>query len=293
MRAIPSREAPGSIPTERHTAERRSTLVAPLASLVRTFWLWAAIVVAGALAFLAFPGAWGVKAHSVLHGLCAQTPSHTFTFGGNALPFDARMTGIYGGTIVTFAWLAIDRRLRFYGNPPRRVIVALATCVVAMGVDGVNSLLKDLGLWHPYPPENTLRLLTGFGTGVALAVILAWLLASSMWNFSRNKPVVRSFADLRGVAFGGMIFGAAVLSGWSPLFVPLSALLMASAWLTLSILMLVVVLLGLRIDERIRRMEDLHVPGAVAAALGLLAMLALAGGRYWLERVIGIPLNPV
>ncbi|MGC4106088.1 MAG: DUF2085 domain-containing protein [Thermomicrobiales bacterium] len=274
------------------TIVRSSSLLTPLTSPLQ-YWLWTLIVLAGAAIFLAFPGAWGTKAQSVLHGLCAQTPTHTFTFAGNALPFDGRMTGIYGGTIITFAWLALSRRLRYYGNPPKRVIAFLAGCVVAMGVDGLNSLLKDLGLWHPYPPENVLRLVTGFGTGVALAVILTWLLASSMWNFARNKPVVRSFGDLRGVAFGGMIFGTLVLSGWGPLFVPLSALLMASAWLTLTVLMLVVVLLGLKIDERVSRMEDLHVPGAVAAILGLLAMLALAGGRFWLERVVGIPLTPV
>ena len=63
--------------------------------------------------------------------------------------------------------------------------------------------------------------------------------------------------------------------------------------MTLTVLMLVVVLLLFKVDERVRRMEDLHVPGAVAAALGLAVMLALAGGRFWLERVIGIPLGPV
>ncbi|MGC4191883.1 MAG: DUF2085 domain-containing protein [Thermomicrobiales bacterium] len=264
-----------------------------ICSRIRTYWLWMAIALTGAVAFLAFPGAYGAKAHSVLHGLCAQTPSHTFTFAGNALPFDGRMTGIYGGTIVTFAWLAIDRRLRFYGNPPRRIIVFLVACVVAMGLDGFNSLLRDLGLWHPYPPTNVMRLVSGFGTGVALAVILTWLLASSMWNFSSPKPTVRSFGDLRGVAFGGLAFGAAVLSGWGPFFMPIAALLMASAWMTLTVLMLVIVLLLFRIDERVRRLEDLHVPGAVAAALGLAVMLALAGGRFWLERVAGIPLSPV
>lgn len=265
----------------------------PTLSRLRTYWLWPTVGLAGVIAFLAFPGAWGAKAHSVLHGLCAQTPSHTFTFDGQPLPFDGRMTGIYGGALVTFAWLAIAGRLRFYGDPPRRVVAVLAACVVAMGVDGVNSLLKDLRLWHPYPPENVIRLVTGFGTGVALAVILAWLLASSMWNVARPKPVLRSFGDLRGVAFGGLIFGTAVLSGWGPLFVPLSGVLMASAWLTLSVLMLVVVLLLFRLDERVRQVEDLHIPGAVAAGLGLVAMLALAGGRLWLERVLGIPLTPV
>ena len=49
------------------------------------------------LAFLAAPWPLGVKAHALLHGLCAQRPSHTFTFGGRELPFDARMTGIYAG----------------------------------------------------------------------------------------------------------------------------------------------------------------------------------------------------
>lgn len=261
---------------------------------IRTFWLWALIALIGIGTFVVFPGAFGSKAHSVLHGLCAQTPSHTFTFGGehNALPFDGRMTGIYGGAMITFISLAVGRRLRFYGNPPRRIIVFLAACVAAMGIDGLNSLLKDLKLWHPYPPENVLRLVTGFGTGVALAVILVWLLASSMWNFSSPKPVVRRFGDLRGVAFGGMLYGAAVLSGAGGLFVPLTVFLMLSAWLTLSILALVTVLLLFRIDERVRTLDDLHVPGAAAAILGLIAMLLLAGGRYWLEHSIGIPLSP-
>ena len=260
---------------------------------IRAFWLWTAIALGGVLTFLAVPGAYGVKAHAVLHGLCAQTPSHTFMFGGNALPFDARMTGIYGGALVTFTWLASLRRVHFYGNPPRRVVALLALCVVAMGLDGTNSLLKDLGLWHPYPPANILRLVTGFGTGVALAVILTWLLASSMWNLASAKPVVRSFGDLRGVAFGGVLFGIAVLSGAGWLYLPLSVLLMVSAWLTLTVLMLVVVLLLFRIDERVRTLEDLHIPGAAAAILGLAVMLVLAGGRFWLERVAGIPLSPV
>ncbi|MGB3330912.1 MAG: DUF2085 domain-containing protein [Thermomicrobiales bacterium] len=265
----------------------------PALAQIKSYWLWLAIALAGLAGFLMVPGAYSTKAHSVLHGLCAQTPSHTFTFDGQALPFDARMTGIYGGTIVTFACLALGHRLRFYGNPPRRIIALLAGFVVAMGADGFNSLLKDLGLWHPYPPENVLRLVTGFGTGIALAVILTWLLASSMWNFSSPKPTVRSIGDLRGALLGGAVFGIAVLSGAGWLYTPVAALLMVSAWLTLTVLMLVVVLLLFKVDERVRTMQDLHVPGAIAAVLGLVVMLALAGGRYWLERVVGIPLSPV
>src|SRR5262245_31628876 len=49
------------------------------------------------LLFLAAPWSLEHKAHAALHGLCAQRPSHSFTFGSSTLPFDARMTGIYGG----------------------------------------------------------------------------------------------------------------------------------------------------------------------------------------------------
>src|SRR5436305_8156522 len=61
------------------------------------------LVVGAALLFFAAP--WGVehKAHALMHGLCAQTPSHTLRFGTHGLPFDSRMTGIYGGFIGSFA----------------------------------------------------------------------------------------------------------------------------------------------------------------------------------------------
>ncbi|HEU0164091.1 MAG TPA: DUF2085 domain-containing protein [Thermomicrobiales bacterium] len=263
----------------------------PVIQTIRTYWLWCAIVAAAVVVFLASPGATGNKAHSVLHGLCAQTPSHTFTFGGQPLPFDGRMTGIYGGSILTFAWLWIRGRVLFYGNPPKRVIAVLTLFVIALAVDGFNSLFHDLGIWYPYEPQNIYRLITGFGTGMSLSIILSWLLASSMWNLSRPTTGIRSLRDVGAIALLAIPYGAAVLSGWSWLYLPLTALLLGSAWLTLSILMLVVVLLLFRIDEKVRAVPQLHLPGAAASILGLVIMLTLAGGRFWLEHTFGITVD--
>ena len=54
---------------------------------------WTPLLLAGGfmLAFLAAPWSLEHKAHAALHGLCAQTPSHTFLMGGRPLPFDARL----------------------------------------------------------------------------------------------------------------------------------------------------------------------------------------------------------
>src|SRR5687768_8251808 len=124
---------------------------------IRTYWLWYVILIAGVVAFLAVPGGFAEKSRVVLHGLCAQTPTHSFLFGGLLLPFDGRMTGIYGGTLVTLAYLAVRGRLFAWGNPSLRIVLTLLTFVAVMAVDGFNSLLLDLGLWHPYEPQNELR----------------------------------------------------------------------------------------------------------------------------------------
>jgi uncharacterized membrane protein len=256
---------------------------------IRVFWLWYAIAFAAAGLYLFWPGGFADKARLLLHGLCAQTPSHSFTFGGLMLPFDARMTGIYGGSFFTLLILFAQRRVLRSGMPPIRVMVVLALFVAIMGADGFNSLFTDLGLWHPWESRNELRLVTGYATGITLAVVLAWLLSSTVWRLSSRAPIVSSGREVALYWLPFLPFAAAVLSGWAWLYVPLSILLMMSAWMVLSLLTLSMILLALKLDDRVRRPAHLHVPGALAGVAGLAVMLLLAFGRVWLERVTGIP----
>lgn len=251
--------------------------------------MWWSLAVAGGAVFLFWPGGFAEKARLVLHGLCAQTPTHTYTFGGLMLPFDARMTGIYGGALSTMVFLVLRGRMFASGLPPIRVMVALALFVLAMAADGFNSLFTDLGLWHPWTPRNELRLVTGFGTGTTLAVVLAWLISSTTWRLSKRAPVV---CDLREVALFWVPFvpyAVLISFGWSWLYAPLSVLLMLSAWMVLAMLGVSMVLLALRWDDRILSSAQLHVPGAIGGVVGLAIMLLLAFGRVWLERTTGIP----
>ncbi len=257
-------------------------------STIRAYWLWGGIVGAAVLAFFAYPGSYASTSHMVLHGLCAQTPSHTFSIGDKPLPFDARMTGIYGGFLAGMIAIAARGRFFRYGNPPKSVIAVLAAFVLAMAVDGFNSLLTDLGMWHPYAPANVLRVVTGYVSGIALAVALGWLLASSVWNLSRPSPGVASLRDLWLPVLMLLPYLSLILWGPALLHLPLSVALVAAAWIMLSMLMLVIVLMAFRIDDRVRTVRHLHVPVAVAALLGVTVMLALAGVRFWLEHTFGI-----
>src|SRR5688500_11769950 len=98
-------------------------------------------MVAGGLVLLFFAAPWSLehKAHAALHGLCAQTPSHTFLMGNRPLALDGRMTGIYGGFIVAFACLAGMGRHRAARLPTLPLMGVLAMLVGIMTIDGFNS----------------------------------------------------------------------------------------------------------------------------------------------------------
>ncbi len=266
----------------------QTRVMSELPRLASRYWLWPLVAGVGGVAFFTSPGDYGATATSLLHGLCAQTPSHTLQFGGQPLPFDSRMTGIYGGFLATFVWLLSTGRLLRYGNPPRLVVAILGCLVGLMAIDGFNSLVTDLGLWHPYSTSNATRVITGYGTGIALAVAISWLLASSLWHVSVGTQGVGRIRDLT-VPFAALaVYGALLWSRPAWLHLPVSMTLVASAWIVVTLLSLVIILLSFRLDATIRRVDQLHVPVATASLMAIVVMMALAGVRFWVEHRFGI-----
>ncbi len=265
-----------------------ATIAHSVLATVRQFPLWGVVLAVATIAFFANPGGYGDTSYALLHGLCAQTPSHTIHFGDHPLPFDARMTGIYGGFLVTFIGLACSGRLLHYGAMPKMVIATLVVLLLAMAADGFNSLLTDLGVWHPWTSTNAVRVITGYGVGVGLAVALAWLFASSTWHLSRPTVGVGAVRDLWFAAAGLGVYGALLI--WSPgwLHLPVATLLVLSAWLVVTMLVLVTILLAFKLDERVRSFGRLHLPGAMAALFALSIMIGLGSFRFWVERTFGI-----
>lgn len=256
---------------------------------IQQYTMWYVTALAGVIAFAVLPGGIAEKSRALLHGLCAQTPTHTFTFGGQLLPFDARMTGIYAGVLAAIVYLFARSRFMGQGIPGRRMIAILALFVFVMAADGFNSLFNDLGLWHPWTPRNELRLATGYLTGITLGVVLSWLLGSSVYRVSSREPGVRGGLDVLLMVIPLVPYTALILSGATWLFAPISLLLVISAWLTMTLLALAIIVLAFRLDDRIINVPQMHVPGTAAAILGLGVMIVLALGRVWLEQALGVP----
>lgn len=247
------------------------------------------IVVGLFLLFFAAPWGWENTARAVLHGLCAQTPSHTLRFGPYGLPFDSRMTGIYGGFLPTFVGLCAAARHRRARLPNRWTFAVLALLVVAMAVDGFNSLFLDLQLRHPYTPQNWLRLLTGVGTGVAIAVVMTFLVATSLWRRPDTARAAVAPRDLALLLAAQAPFVALALSGYWFLALPLTLILLASAMTAVSVIALVAIVLFRQWDGRYSNAWELDRLATVAIVIAAVVIGGLASGRFLLEHFLGLP----
>lgn len=258
-------------------------------SLLPKLWLWPTLFVVGFIVFLLIPGGFVEKSNYLLHGLCAQNRDHTHAFGDKLLPLDARCAGIYGGVAFSLVILARKGRLLAMQLPARKFLMVLGAFGGMMALDGVNSLSKDLGWWHPWVSNNGTRVITGYGMGILFAVALVWLVAGTVFQIGSNQATIQSWTDIGWLIAPLPVFLAVLESGWTWLYWPLSLFLVGSTWLVIGALALVTILLATKYDERVMSFGHLNIPGGVGLILGVVIMLGLAFGRSWLERYLGIP----
>jgi uncharacterized membrane protein len=258
-------------------SDRRPLLVAGFAAMVL-------------VGFLLTPGDLAWKTHVVLHGLCAQRPSHSLQIGGVTLPMDSRMTGIYLGAAATIIWLFAARRLRATRVPSLAVLAVLASFVVALVVDGFNALLVDLRFPTPYVPSNTLRMATGILGGTSLGVALGHLFAASMWaHGTRQRAVVtRPVELLSPIGVSGAI-AVLAFSDLPLLYGPFAVGLLVAAVGVFWLLTIVVVALVSERGWSCRTSADL----APLALTSLVVAMVIIGALSWLrivaEQLLGLP----
>jgi hypothetical protein len=200
------------------------------------------------------------------------------------------MTGIYGGFAITALYMLERGRWR-YGNVPSIAVTALlGSFILLLGIDGVNSTLRDMGAWYAYEPLNELRLATGMLTGTALAVFI-WMMTAQL-GFSSRARVRRSpIAGLRDLGLLLAVEAAAaslILTGWSLLRLPLTFLLLVAAVAVITGLTLAFVLLLGRREARAVTTTELAGPATIALLVSLLVIGGLGGGRFLLEWWLGI-----
>src|SRR5258708_6588162 len=109
---------------------------------------------------------------AIAFSICPHRPSHSLFLGGEQMPIEARMAGMFAGFLVGAAYISARGRGRAMRLPGRGMTLLLLGFGALLGADGLNALFFDLGLPHLYTPYNPIRLATGLLTGIAMAAFL-------------------------------------------------------------------------------------------------------------------------
>jgi uncharacterized membrane protein len=225
------------------------------------------------------PGLLG-KADAVGYAVCHRIDLRSFHLGERALPLCARCSGMYLGAMLALAYQAI-RRPRRSGMPPRPVQAVLVVFVLAFALDGINSFLSLFSSSIPaYEPQNWLRLVTGSGMGLAIALVLYPAFNQTIWKVQDRRPAIDSLGSFALLlALTGVII-LALLSGYPVLLYPLALISAAGVLVLLTLVYTMIWLMVLRRDNTIRQVRQLLWPLVAGFGVALLQVVLLDLARY-------------
>jgi uncharacterized membrane protein len=255
-------------------------------------WLWAFLGLGLTLfagVFLLPLGSLSDRLAMVVHGVCSQ--AHYLTIGNYTMPLCARNTGIYAGFLATLLYLLILRRGRAAKLPPWSVVIALSLAIVAMGIDGFNSMALDLGGYNVYPPQNALRVATGLGMGMAIGSFLLLMFNLSLrYDARHDQRIIRNWAELLGMVVTAA--GLYVLLFFAPawLFYPLAIFSLIGIVGVLFITNVFVIGMVTGLEGRVLKLRQLARAGTWGLAATAVELALLASLRVWVEGAMGMPM---
>jgi uncharacterized membrane protein len=223
----------------------------------------------------------------LLYGVSAQRPSHSVFVGGEQLPLEARMGGIFLGFLCALLLLWVLGRLRASQPPSGALGLACWALVALTGLDGLNAFLFDGNLPHLYAPTTALRLLTGLGAGLGLGLMALPVVASVVWSKASEDASIEDPVELlAGLALAGLL-GALVLAGVGVLLWPLAVAMLVGVVVAFGAANLYGVVQLAGRSRQANSVAELRASLISSLGLVLLELGALAALRSWLISAFG------
>jgi len=242
-------------------------------NLARWFVPPAALLVLAGFLFITPPGLLG-KADGIGYAVCHRIDERSFHIFGRQLPLCARCTGEFNAAAITLIFLGFVSRKRS-SMPLKGILAVMVVFFLAFAIDGSNSYLYLLKQTYEnflprvpniYIPNNTLRLLTGSGMGIAMASILYPLVNQTIWHEMDERPALtwKEFGGLLGII---LLIDLGILSEQPVILYPIAFLSVLGVLALLSIVFSIVWVIIMRQENTFERLKQLWMP--VTAGLTL------------------------
>jgi uncharacterized membrane protein len=239
------------------------------------------------------PGLLG-KADAIGYAICHRIDERSFHLGERQLPLCARCTGEFYAAGIALLFFALVSPKKS-GMPGWRLGAPLLLFLVAFGIDGTNSylyLLKQTmdgalnNIPNLYIPNNTLRLFTGSGMGIALASILYPAFNQSAWKDADTTRALdwKKLGILIAII---LLVNFAVLTESPIVLYPIAILSVLGVLGLLIIVFSVVWILIMRQENEFTSLKQMWMPFLAGTTLAFLMITAIDLLRYQLTGTWG------
>lgn len=271
----------------------QTTLPHHVTTLTRWFIPIAAILAFAVWFSITPPGLLG-KADAVGYAICHRIGERSFHIGDRQLPLCARCTGEFFSAAISLVFFAIVSPKR-NGMPDWKIGAPLFLFFLAFGIDGSNSYLYLLKTTAPgafdkipnlYIPNNTLRLFTGSGMGIALASILYPAFNQSVWK-DANQERALDWKKLGILVAIILIVDFAILTESPIVLYPIAFLSVLGVLALLIIVFCLAWLLIMRQENAFTSLREMWMPFLAGTTLAFLMITAIDLLRFKLTGTWG------
>ncbi|HLO15768.1 MAG TPA: DUF2085 domain-containing protein [Anaerolineales bacterium] len=251
------------------------------ANLVRFLVPIAAVIVFAIWFSITPPGLLG-KADAVGYAICHRISERSFHIGDRQLPLCARCTGEFYSAAFSLLFFGFFSKGRS-GMPGWKLGAPLLLFFIAFGIDGSNSflyLLKQTSagaldkIPNLYIPNNTLRLFTGSGMGIALASILYPAFNQSAWKDSDPGRALdwKKLGILIGII---LLVDFAILTESPIVLYPIAIMSVLGVLALLIMVFSLVWLLMMRQENEFTSLKQMWMPFLAGTTLAFLMITAI------------------
>ena len=261
--------------------------------LTRWFIPLALIIAFGAWFYITPPGLLG-KADAIGYAVCHRIGERSFHIGERQLPLCARCTGEFNAAAITLIFYAITSRKRS-GMPGWKLGAPLLLFFLAFAIDGSNSylyLLKQTStgafdkIPNLYIPNNTLRLFTGSGMGLALASILFPAFNQTAWKEVDPQRAL-NWKKLGVLVVVILLVDLAILTESPAVLYPIAVLSVLGVLALLVIVFSMEWVLIMREENAFESLQQMWIPLMAGTTLALLMITAIDLLRFKLTGTWG------
>jgi uncharacterized membrane protein len=238
------------------------------------------------------------KADAIGYAICHRIDERSFHVGERQLPLCARCTGEFNAAAISLLFFAFVSRKKS-GMPGWKLGAPLLLFFIAFGIDGSNSylyLLKQTAgafenIPNLYTPNNTLRLITGSGMGIALASILFPAFNQTVWQIQNPERALdwKKLAALIGII---ALIDMLILTENSVILYTVSLVSVLGVLALLIIVFSMAWLLIMKQENAFNHLREMWMPFLAGTTLAFLMIAAIDLLRFNLTGTWGgIPLG--